>query len=271
MITLYSVLTFLGKKCRLRNISFFNHQGEESMSKRKIHQQRKKGVVYTCFTKGYDELIQHRFTQKSFDYICFTDDEDLIQQKQVGIWQIRPMLFKELDDARNIRWYKILPHKALSEYDLSIWVDTNINVLTPKLFNFTDDTLKEGMLFPKHHTRDCVYRECARVLELKKDTYQNVIKMVELLVDQNMPKHYGMNEANILIRKHNDAKVQKIMEDWWYMVTHYSRRDQLSLSYVLWRNGIHPADIAFDNARTDVNNFCFESHKTDLPLKKESL
>lgn len=240
------------------------------MGKKKFHQHKKKGVIYTCFTKGYDELIQHSYVNKDFDYICFTDDEDLIQHKQVGIWQIRPMLFKELDNARNIRWYKILPHKSLSEYDLSIWLDTNINVLTPKLFNFTDFDLEEGMLFPKHHARDCIYHECARVLDVQKDTYKNVIKMAELLIDENMPKHYGMNEANILIRKHNDPKVQKIMEKWWSMVLNYSRRDQLSLSYVLWKNGIRPEQIAFENARNDTENFYFEAHKSAPIPQKES-
>ena len=230
-------------------------------NKKRSRSTKKKGVVYTCFTSGYDDLIQHTYVSPYFDYICFTDDMNLIAQKKVGIWEIRPMIFKELDNARNIRWYKLLPHKALPNYRLSIWVDTNINILTPKLFNLIQP--KTEMLFPKHHARNCIYQECLQVLEVQKDTYENVMSVAEFLIDQNMPKHYGMNEANILIRRHHHP-VKKIMEEWWHMVVNYSRRDQLSLSYVLWKNGIKPEEISFDNARNDKENFSFEEHKIAL-------
>ena len=32
------------------------------------------------------------------------------------------------DPTRNARKYKILPHRFLSEYDISIWIDGNIKV-----------------------------------------------------------------------------------------------------------------------------------------------
>ncbi len=223
---------------------------------------QKRGVVYTCFTSGYDDLIQHTYVSPHFDYVCFTDDTDLIKQEKVGIWEIRPMIFKELDNAHNIRWYKLLPHRALQNYRLSIWVDANINILTPKLFNLINSETE--MLFPRHHARDCIYQECLQVLEAQKDSYENVMPVAEFLLDQDMPRNYGMNEANILIRRHHHPLVKKVMEEWWNMVVNYSRRDQLSLSYVLWKNGIRPEEVAFDNARNDKENFTFEEHKISL-------
>lgn len=47
----------------------------------------------------------------------------------------------------------------------------------------------------------------------------------------------GLTENNVIYRKHKDPRCIKVMEDWWYMVENYSRRDQLSLFYVLWKNG----------------------------------
>ncbi len=219
---------------------------------------KKNNVIYTCFTFGYDELLQHTYVNSDFDYVCFTDDKRLISKSTYGIWTVRPLFFDRLDNPRNIRWHKVLPHRLFPEYDISIWVDSNVDILSPKLFSYIDE---RPLRLPAHHARSCIYDECMRVLDVKKDSYDNVMKMAELLVDENMPKNYGMNEANIIIRRHKDKTVQKIMNDWWYMIKNYSRRDQLSLSYVLWKNHIKPADIAFENARNDIENFLFNQHK----------
>ena len=40
----------------------------------------------------------------------------------------------------------------------------------------------------------------------------------------------------VIFRQNNDKEVIRIMEDWWYMVNNYSKRDQLSLMYVFWQN-----------------------------------
>lgn len=51
------------------------------------------------------------------------------------------------------------------------------------------------------------------------------------------PEHYGLGENNILYRRHNEPALVRVMEDWWYFLENYSRRDQLSFVYVLWKNG----------------------------------
>ena len=219
---------------------------------------RKRGVLYTCFTSGYDVLFSHTYIDNSFDYVCFTDDKKLLAKQKSGVWQIRPLAFDRLDNPRNIRWHKILPHRLFPKYKLSIWIDTNIDVLTPKLFSQIDD---RKLLLPRHFAVDCIYDECLRVIRNKKDTFENVAKVAELLVDEGMPKHYGMNENNIIIRNHHDPKVQKIMQDWWQMIKDYSHRDQLSLSYILWKNGVEPASISFENARADSENYFFMPHR----------
>ena len=221
---------------------------------------KKKGVIYTCFTCGYDSLLQHTYADSDFDYICYTDDKKLITAGRDGIWQIRPLFFNRLDNPRNIRWHKVLPHRLFPEYKTSIWIDANIDVLTPRLFTYIDE---RPLRMPMHYTRTCVFEECLRVIETQKYDYKNVIKTAQLLIDKNMPKNYGMNEANIIIRKHHDKSVQKIMEDWWNMIKNYSRRDQLSWSYVLWKNNIKPSDIAFNNARNDTENFLFFQHNSE--------
>ena len=88
-----------------------------------------KVVIYTSITDNYDNLIQHKYISKDFDYICYTDSEI----KNPGIWEIRKIKDSNLDSNRKAKIYKILPHKYLKKYDYSIWIDANIDVLSDKL------------------------------------------------------------------------------------------------------------------------------------------
>ena len=217
-----------------------------------------KGVIYTCITGKYDNLIQHNCVNKNFDYVCFTDNPELLKQKNVGIWQIRPLVFDKLDSTRNNRWHKTHPHVLFPEYDLSIYLDSNIDVLSNKLFDTID--IHKNLQIPRHFERDCIYDECQRVIDCKKDSPENVRKILDFLKKNYMPNHYGLTENCILIRHHNNPQIKKIMDEWWDFIENYTKRDQLSFAYVLWKNGMKIEDVVFENARFDYKNYYFESH-----------
>jgi len=42
---------------------------------------------------------------------------------------------------------------------------------------------------------------------------------------------------SIIFRKHNSDNIIKLMNDWWEELNTQTKRDQLSLAYVLWKNG----------------------------------
>ena len=41
-------------------------------------------------------------------------------------------------------------------------------------------------------------------------------------------------ETSVIVREHNDPRVIEAMNLWWKEIDNGSRRDQLSLPYVLW-------------------------------------
>ena len=86
-----------------------------------------------------------------------------------------------------------------------------------------------------------------------------------------MPRNYGLNETNIIYRKHNSKKIKKIMTEWWNMIKNYSKRDQLSLSYILWKNNIPVNKICIDNARIDIKNFKIYTHKSQNTIQEKIL
>ncbi len=56
------------------------------------------------------------------------------------------------------------------------------------------------------------------------------------------------------------------MDEWWYYIENYSKRDQLSLSYVLWKNQVKIEDISIPNARIDDKNFKVFSHNPERTI-----
>lgn len=71
-----------------------------------------KAVVYTCITGGYDSLKDPLVVSKDVDYICFTDNMNLIS----NVWHIWPIPneLKLLSDVKKQRIVKICPHRYLS-------------------------------------------------------------------------------------------------------------------------------------------------------------
>ena len=60
---------------------------------------------------------------------------------------------------------------------------------------------------------------------------------------EGFPRHYGLYENSILIRKHKDEEVRRLMEAWWDEYMRYPTRDQLSLPYVIRKFGYDRSTI----------------------------
>ncbi len=220
-------------------------------------------VIYTCITNGYDDIREIAcpgYINPDWDYICFTDDAEDIAAGHIGIWEIKPLAFNQLDNTRNNRWHKMHPHVLFPEYNESIYIDANIDILSPYLFNAIRDI---GMPFilPRHPTRNCIYQEFDFVLSEFLDNPRKILQERRLVSSSGMPKNYGLTENGILYRRHNEPSVIAMMREWWEMIEKYSRRDQLSLAWLLWKNGMQISDISIPNARFLANDFCVFPHR----------
>ena len=193
-------------------------------------------VVYTSIVGGYDALIDPDVISDGFDYICFTDSADLTSD----VWQIRPMP-EETDSlplVKKQRYVKVNPHIVLPEYDVSIWVDGNIQI-KGDMNKFIDESVEDGcsIYVPKHPSRNCTYSEARAVLSMRKDVSEIVNPQMDKFRKEGFPSNYGMLQSNILLRFHNTDECKSLMETWFEEIRNGSHRDQLSFNYALWKNG----------------------------------
>ncbi|MBO8425667.1 MAG: DUF616 domain-containing protein [Proteobacteria bacterium] len=232
-----------------------------------------KKVVYTCITGGYDNVPKYSYVDGTWDYVLYTDNQDLINAGKIYHWIVRPLQFSNLDNVRNARWHKVNAHILFPEYDCSLWIDANISVSNSHLFEkcaqYIDNDI--NIAVPLHPVRKCIYDEAYIIIKSKIDTKKVVNKEIKFLKSSKYPRNNGLHETGILFRQHNN--IIKMLNDWWNMISLYSKRDQLSFDFVAWKNQVKITDM-YETAGAHRKNgdFVFTyipQHNQDkIPSKK---
>lgn len=225
---------------------------KDNMKRNRI---KNKKVVYTCISGSYDSLKEPLFVNPDFDYICFTDNKDL----KSNVWDIRPIPneLSNYDNTRRNRNIKILPHKYLKEYDISIYIDGNITIKS-NMNSFLNEYIKNNEIITlyKHPKRKCLYKEMEVCKKIKKDNAECIDRQKEYYLNEGFPEDFGLSQNNIIIRRHNNPTCIKIMEEWWSQLVKFSKRDQLSLFYVLWKNKDSVMDkLHLSDKQLDMSNY----------------
>ena len=174
-----------------------------------------------------------------------------------------PEELKYLSNVKKQRIIKICPHRYLKEYDISIWVDGNLEIQRD-LVGFIEqyDLDKCPFYVRVHPCRRCVYAEAKACIRLHKDTEENINYQVDTYKKDGYPKNIGMAETNVLLRKHNDIKCQMLDNLWASELLKYSHRDQLSFNYACWKIHFLPGclNTEFSIFGKKVNTFKLYGH-----------
>ena len=193
-------------------------------------------AVYTCIV-GLSEMIEPPyFVSENCDYYIFTD-MDIPQDyvwKKIDI----AMLSLPCDSPNEInRYIKLHPHEFFKDYEYSLYVDGNIQIVTDVLPMVNKMTEKEIIALHAHDRRSCAYKEAKVFFDIPRlrKFAQAADRQMAAYRERGFPEDFGLFENPIIIRKHNDLVCQEVMDLWWEQLVTYSMRDQLSLPYVLWK------------------------------------
>ena len=188
-------------------------------------------------------MIDPEFISNKWDYICFTD----INFKS-KIWQIKKVDRTLKDSKRENGLYKILPHKFLSEYDYSIYIDGNMKIRAD-----IDELVYKYLLnsniafmnhkYTKNDSRSCLYDEADAIINMSDRNYKDdpeiILNQIRKYKNNNYPINNGLICGGIILRKHNENDVVKAMKIWWEEVQNGSKRDQLSFNYSAWKTNLY--------------------------------
>lgn len=187
-------------------------------------------VVYTVIVCGRDELWEPALRPPGVDFVCFTD----APPRRDTAWDIRPAARTYYDPALTVRYHKLLPHTALPEYDVHVWLDGSLE-LTGDVREMVEAGGDLG-LFP-HRERQCAYEEAEVVVETRRGVPEQIREQVDRYSRAGLPPRFGLWEAGATVRR-NTPRNRALNEAWWEEVQRHSRRDQLSLPFALWSLGL---------------------------------
>lgn len=195
-----------------------------------------KQVVYTAIFGNYDKLKELKFSPGNIEYICFTDNIRLKSKT----WKVVYIKNNENGTFSN-RKTKINVLDYLSEYDQSIYIDGNIQVLNnlKELFNELEDYPIAAI---KHRTRQCIYKEAEQCLKIGKSGCE-IINQVEVYRNEGFPENYGLTENCIILRNHRHPDLKLILDHWWEQFYSGIKRDQISLPYIRWKYNVNLKEI----------------------------
>ena len=202
--------------------------------------------VYTCLIGRYECLSrQPMAARSSIPFVCLTDDAELSSSD----WSIRQIEPEFADDpVRSQRLLKLLPHRHLPKFAVSLYIDNSVILSTPPE-DILDRCLAESdFALPTHSFRRTVQDEFTMVTKHALD---------DPLTLSNQLAHYLATDPEVLrerpywtgimARRHGSAAAREALEAWAEQVMRFSRRDQLSSNYAFRRVGFQPKRLDIDN------------------------
>lgn len=191
---------------------------------------------------SYGKIYQPLCIDERFDYVLFTND---YTEETLGAWQIRsipvPQEIDKSDNKRLSRYPKTHPETLLSEYSASLYIDANIQIadrwVYDRVVELDTKNIDYAGIKMLAKGRDCIYRHAYDMCCSKIENDYNALIQMSALRKEGFPEHFGLNENNIIFRKHT-ALMYHVNTMWWRWIVEYSFRDQFSYMFCMWKHSV---------------------------------
>lgn len=197
-----------------------------------------KGAVYTCLVGANSVLHQPEYINVYLDYICFTDKEEKWGTKD-GVWEYRKMERKEEEESNSSMYfrYKIKPHEVLGEYDYSIWVNAQMQIVgeVEQLYEIYGRG-NSFLAFPAY-VQDNLYEAVHTSLNAD-DANIELRRSLLHYREEGFPEYYGMISTNMMYRSHKDEILNQAMDIWLRESERCSQMREFGFSYGAWKSGL---------------------------------
>lgn len=218
-------------------------------------------AVYTVSTGGYDQIREPKYIDEGMDYFVFTKSK----MKSNSVWKVLDVgdRCEGMTALEQARFVKTHPHLYFKDYDISVFIDGNIQILKdikPLIYKMMDE--KKYIAIHRHNYRDCIYDEARIIWAQGRAKFKDVLRQVLSYKHEGFPRHYGLFETNVIVRFHNDSRCIDVMETWWHEIDTKTKRDQLSFTYSLCKNGLSCNFVmSLGNCSRNSEYFSIVSHK----------
>ncbi|BFT29612.1 hypothetical protein D210916BOD24_07880 [Alteromonas sp. D210916BOD_24] len=224
----------------------------------------KRYVVYSVITGAYDEVLPLGTDERDVDYVLVVDN-DFSGEVPLG-WNLLKLPKSSLNYKDLNRYVKMHPHFLFPQYDCSVYVDGNIQVIS-SLKDLIDEALdSKDIALYQHYQRNDVYSEAIECLKLGLEYFWRVIPQMKKYKAQGF-KGDSLYEASVIFRKHHSPSLKQAMEHWWNEYLGNAKRDQLSLTFCLSCADVVVNSLGTSDPRINKKYFVKKTHLVYRPDK----
>lgn len=185
---------------------------------------------------GYDHLEEPNIVTPGWDYICVCE-----QSMDSAVWRIvdapARVLLAASCPKRRSGLIKIFHYEAIpDDYDIVICGDACLTI-NCDLDRFVNEFFPKGteIAVARHWGRNCLYEEAEAVRQLQFDNPAIVRAQMERYRSEGFPENQGLFANRLLVKLGKSDRVKRFLGMWSEAYMQGSRRDQLSMTYALWR------------------------------------
>jgi len=176
-----------------------------------------KKAIVSCLFGGYDTLLQAP-NYNGWTPILFTDSTPPDGKG----WDVR-VVDPSNDPKKQSRYYKIMLHEVIPEYDFYCYIDANICLLKEPPSN---------PIWATHPSKRNLWQEGRAVINAGKED-PNVVGRQMIYYKNSRVRGNSIIPANGFFCRGNNDLMNKICNLWYSQVDQFSYRDQLGLTYAM--------------------------------------
>lgn len=194
---------------------------------------------YRCVAGNYDRL-EGLNTYGCDSHVLYTDVKKGLPSK----WMVKPLRHPpRLSSGHDKnRFHKCFPHQIMPDVDYSVYMDGNIEFSGDLygLVRVLENTGASLGVFRHPDNRDIVSESKACLRLGKFDDYDVRVlnKQLEVYRSSGYDVTSPIGANYLMVRRHDDPDLQSAMSLWWAHIFEYTKRDQMSLMYCLWRHKV---------------------------------
>lgn len=190
-------------------------------------------VVYTAVFGDLDSIHDPVVIDENTEYYFFTNNPSISST----VWNVVYCDDIYIDSIRTAKIFKIFPQIFFSKFKYSLWVDGCYSITNSLSRLFAEGKTTPISFFP-HPYFDCLYKESFFLKLHKKDCSKVLDKQINFYKSLNVPRRLGLIHGSVIVRDHAYPMLDILMNDWWFQIDNYSKRDQLSFNFVAWKHSV---------------------------------
>ena len=149
-----------------------------------------------------------------------------------------------------------------TDCEASLWMDGSAYVLSDRFVPLVREKLKfhELVLWEHPDGRTCLVEEAEFCHDWPQYRHEPLLAQVDHYLSLGMPRRFGLWATGSIARRHTE-RMARLGDAWLHEMEQWTIQDQVSLPFILWRDGIEPGTFGLPQFDNDLMTWLPHRHE----------